>query len=166
VHDVAAFILREYGVMTTYKLQKLVYYAQGWTLGLTGEALFPEPLQAWRQGPASRALFATHATRRNVSSIQGGNPDALTPAQTSLLRRELARHAAKSVDDLVDDTHSESPWLEARVGLPPHASGTREITPDALREFFGNPVIQGILRTDGADGAAVEELADMDRAGP
>jgi uncharacterized phage-associated protein len=61
VHDVAAFILRECGEMETFKLQKLVYYAQGWTLGLTGRPLFPEPLEAWKKGPVSRALFGSHA---------------------------------------------------------------------------------------------------------
>lgn len=34
---------REYGdYLTNLKLQKLLYYSQGWYLGLTGKPLFPD----------------------------------------------------------------------------------------------------------------------------
>jgi uncharacterized phage-associated protein len=32
VHDVAAYILKKLGTMSTMKLQKLCYYGQGWSL--------------------------------------------------------------------------------------------------------------------------------------
>ena len=32
VYDVAAYILEKQGAMTTWKLQKLVYYSQAWSL--------------------------------------------------------------------------------------------------------------------------------------
>jgi uncharacterized phage-associated protein len=163
--DVAAFILHEYGEMDAYKLQKLVYYAQGWTLGLTGGPLFPEPLQAWKKGPVSRAVFGEHQGAYQVRSLPGGNADALSTMQAAFLRRVLATHACKSGDALVRDTHSEAPWLSARVGLADGAHGSREITQDSMREFFGNPVIQGILQTTADDEKVIKELADLDRAG-
>lgn len=165
VHDVAAFILREFGAMTTYKLQKLVYYAQGWSLGLSGKALFAEPLQAWSDGPASPALFGTHRGQREVGHLSKGEASAITADQAEFLRHVLAPHVARSPERLVDDTHSETPWLAARAGVRDGVSSQREITHEALTEFFGNPVVQGILRTTGEDEAVIEELADRDRAG-
>lgn len=164
VHDVAQFILREYGAMDTFRLQKLVYYAQGWTLGLTGRALFPEPLEAWKDGPASPVLFTTHKHQREIAHLPTGEADAVSATQAAFLRRVLAPHVAKSSADLVADTHSETPWLAARDGVPDGAKSKREITQEALRDFFGNPVVQGILQTTPEEEQVIEELADLDRA--
>jgi hypothetical protein len=40
VRDVARYILRKHAPMSAMKLQKLVYYAQGWHLAYEGEPLF------------------------------------------------------------------------------------------------------------------------------
>lgn len=39
------------------KLQKLVYYAQGFHLALTDRALFSEPIEAWTHGPVCPDLY-------------------------------------------------------------------------------------------------------------
>ncbi len=54
--DVAAYILRANGgpdecQMRAKSLQKLVYYAQVWSMVWDGRPLFTEPVEAWRDGP-------------------------------------------------------------------------------------------------------------------
>jgi uncharacterized phage-associated protein len=39
------------------KLQKLVYYAQAWSLAFTEKPLFPEKFEAWIHGPAVPSLY-------------------------------------------------------------------------------------------------------------
>lgn len=39
------------------KLQKLLFYAQGWHLGFTGGLLFDEQVECWRYGPVVRSIF-------------------------------------------------------------------------------------------------------------
>lgn len=39
------------------KLQKLVYFAHGWNLGLYNAPLFGEPVQAWRYGPVVYSVY-------------------------------------------------------------------------------------------------------------
>ena len=43
--------------ITNKKLQKLVYYAQAWSLVLNNKKLFSEPIEAWVHGPAVRSLY-------------------------------------------------------------------------------------------------------------
>jgi uncharacterized phage-associated protein len=43
--------------LTPMKLQKLVYFAHGWHLGLTGEPLLDEEIQAWSFGPVVRSVY-------------------------------------------------------------------------------------------------------------
>ena len=64
VHDVAAYILEHHGPMTAMKLQKLVFtYSQAWSLVWDEQALFPERIEAWANGPVVPALYDQHRRR-------------------------------------------------------------------------------------------------------
>lgn len=53
--------------ITPMKLLKLVYFAHGWHLGLTGRPLINEPVQAWKFGPVIPSIY--HAVKK-----YGNNP--------------------------------------------------------------------------------------------
>ena len=43
--------------ITPLKMQKLVYFAHGWHLAITGAPLISEPIQAWQYGPVISSLY-------------------------------------------------------------------------------------------------------------
>ena len=43
--------------ISSMKLQKLVYYANGWYAGHTGESLIDEAIEAWQYGPVIPSLY-------------------------------------------------------------------------------------------------------------
>lgn len=47
--------------LTPMKLQKLVYFAHGWWLGLTGRPLLGEAIQAWSYGPVVFSVYKAFA---------------------------------------------------------------------------------------------------------
>jgi len=58
--DVARWFLRRNDIedknggaddITDLKLQKLLYYAQGMSLGMRGTCMFADPIEAWQHGP-------------------------------------------------------------------------------------------------------------------
>ena len=51
VFDAAAYILEKQGAMTAMMLQKLVYYAQAWSLVWDQRPLFGNKIEAWANGP-------------------------------------------------------------------------------------------------------------------
>lgn len=62
VTEVAQYFLskvnEEFGdCISNLKLQKLVYFAQGFVLAITGKTLFSDAIIAWQHGPVVKALY-------------------------------------------------------------------------------------------------------------
>jgi uncharacterized phage-associated protein len=137
VHDVAAYILSRQGSMTAMKLEKLVYYAQAWSLVWDEAALFPERIEAWAAGPVVPALYYRHRGEFQINQWDG-NPDALSDKQRETIDAVLGFYGNKGSQWLSDLTHSEQPWIQARAGLAPLERGNREITKAAMAEYYSS----------------------------
>lgn len=134
VDDVVAFLLEQCGTITTYKLHKLLYYSQGWSLAWDGEPLFDAKLKAYEKGPVVSALFGEHRGSMHLSRWSKGDPSNLSDEQKDTVRAVVDRYGSCSADELVDMTHNEAPWLNAWPG--DRNVSAREISHDALRAFF------------------------------
>ncbi len=135
-HDVAAYILQQKGAMSTWKLQKLVYYSQAWHLVWDEEPLFSEPVEAWSNGPVVRALYNQHRGQFKVSRWGSGQPSKLTASERETIDAVLSFYGDKSGHWLSELTHSEPPWREAREGLPPDARGSRRIKRGDMVDYY------------------------------
>ncbi len=137
VHDVAAYILKQRGRMTTMKLQKLVYYAQAWSLVWDEAPLFTEPIEAWVNGPVVPALYKLHRTEYDVAEWPHGDAAQLTTTQQETVDGVLRYYADKASQWLSDLTHMERPWNDARKGVPPGVRSDVEITRASMAEYYG-----------------------------
>jgi uncharacterized phage-associated protein len=97
-------------VSTTSKLQKLVYYAQGFHLGSTGEPLFEDDLRAWMYGPVCAALWDRYRYRRDyLEPPEAPNEPAFSDRQTGVLTLVHQRFRELSGIELSRRTHEEDP---------------------------------------------------------
>lgn len=138
VHDVAADILAKQGEMTAMKLQKLVYYAQAWSLVWDEKPLFPEPIEAWANGPVVYALYNEHRGMFRVSDWPQGDPRKLTKDERETIDAVLKTYGDKSSQWLSDLTHMEAPWRETRSDLPPNVPCRRVISHASMAEYYGS----------------------------
>jgi len=138
VYDVAEYILRKHGEMTTMKLQKLVYYSQAWSLVWDEEPLFPEAIEAWANGPVVRALYEEHRGAFRVDRIGRGNPDCLTETQRSTIDNVLKFYGDRTSQWLSDLTHQEAPWKDTRADVPPGEPSNAVISHAAMAEYYGS----------------------------
>ena len=136
VHDVGAYILDRTGEMSTWKLQKLVYYAQAWHLVWDNERLFSEPIQAWANGPVSPALYRQHRGLFAVKKLANGDARKLNASEAETVDLVLKSYGNLTGRQLSHLTHAERPWREAREGLPSTAPSQAEITTEALYDFY------------------------------
>ncbi len=138
VFDVAAYILQKTGSMTTMKLQKLVYYSQAWSLVWDEKPLFVEDIEAWANGPVVRELFDYHRGRYEISEMPIGNPRLLNQEQQETIDVVLDYYGDKSAQWLIELTHIEDPWKQARKGLPPLERGSRVMSLDAIADYYSS----------------------------
>ncbi len=137
VTDVAAFILRNRGPMTAMKLQKLVYYAQAWSLVWDERPLFAETIEAWANGPVCPDLYQAHRGKFMLSPGEiDGDPDTIDADGRETIEAVLEFYGNKEPQWLSDLTHMESPWRDVRAGLAPGERGNREITYAAMAEYY------------------------------
>jgi uncharacterized phage-associated protein len=137
VHDVAAGLLSRLGSMTTMKLQKLVYYCQAWHLARYGEPLFPDDVQAWREGPVVPRLYAQHRKQYMVVDWQWGDASEINGTAAEILDWVATRYGGFSAERLSRMTHNEVPWRIARRDDPESATSTEVIPHDLIKSYYG-----------------------------
>lgn len=122
------------------KLQKLMYYAQGWTHAFTGHDLFKDDFQAWIHGPVIPEVY--HKYKPNGSRKIEQNFDTkiedlnLSNSQLSILHwvwEKYSKFEAKFLEDL---THMEFPWVETRGDLSPNEACDWTIEKKDIHHFF------------------------------
>ncbi|MFH0924857.1 MAG: type II toxin-antitoxin system antitoxin SocA domain-containing protein [bacterium] len=139
VLDVASYILKKIGTMTTMKLQKLVYYSQAWSLVWDEVPLFKEPIEAWMSGPVVRELFNYHRGQFQISSVATGNPDILnTTTQKETVEAVVNYYGKYSSQWLSDLTHKEDPWKNARHNILDTQRGNKIISLQSMAEYYGS----------------------------
>ena len=139
IFDVAKYVLEKQGPMSTWKLEKLCYYAQAWTLAWTEKELFPEEFEAWKNGPVCPELFAAHKGLFVVGkdSIRRGDAGHLTDEQRENVDAVLEHYGSWEPHELREKTHAEGPWKTTRDGLPETAPSNRVISKAAMGLYYG-----------------------------
>lgn len=140
IFDLAKYILEKTGPISTWKLQKLCYYAQAWSLAWTEKELVPEEFQAWRNGPVCPELFYAHKGAFSISAgkLSRGSSDALTEDQKDTVDAVLREYGSLEPFELRELTHSEDPWKNARGSLPEYSACDAVIPKTAMGEYYGS----------------------------
>lgn len=141
-NKVADFFLDLYhrhgDLLTNLKLQKLLYYAQGWHLALYEKPLFGEKIQAWVHGPV---VYSVYSRFKQF----GSNPISYQPTQTDLPHKvpefltEIMNVFGKyHAFQLQRMTHSEPPWIKARGDTAIDESSFATIKQKDMQDYFAS----------------------------
>ncbi len=128
----------ESSLLSPLRLQKFLYYCQGYSLALLDRPLFHEPIEAWVLGPVVRSVFSRFQGQKNGITPEaiGGASAELTPIQQELLRMVWREYSQYTPAELVQKTHSEPAWIEARRGLPDTAPCANVLSNDTMKTYF------------------------------
>lgn len=125
--------------MTQMYLHKLMYYAQGWCIGIKGRPLYGAELQAWQHGPVVKSLYPKFADYGSdaISRHEACEPDDLTVEEREHIDWVWAEYGKYSAMQLRHMTHREPPWQKARAGLPESEPSQAPISQQVMAEYFG-----------------------------
>lgn len=106
--------------ITHLKLQKLVYYAQGWNLAINKKPLFQEEIRAWDHGPVVPELYNeyrsfsyfTIPTEKFCNKQNGKN--IFGKSELAVLDQVWEAYGEYDGKFLEELTHQEDPWLYTR----------------------------------------------------
>lgn len=119
-------------LMTNLRLQKLLYFAQGWCLARYGKPLFQEEIKAWPYGPVVLEVYEIYK-QNGRGGIEEMLPDTklFTEEEFSLLLDVTREYDGFATSRLVSMTHNiGSPWsLANRYGNIPQS---------LIRSYFEN----------------------------
>ncbi len=135
-HDVANYFLslsdEDAGdLISNLKLQKLVYYAQGFHLALFDKSLFKEEIEAWMHGPVIPDLYHRFKDCGSgaITLDVPFDRSVFTTDQISLLNDVYQSYGQYSAWKLRNLTHEEQPWSDV-------ADSRGEITCDSMSDYF------------------------------
>ena len=138
VHDVAKYIIEKQGNMSAMKMQKLVYYAQAWSLVWDEVALFSESIHAWANGPVVPELYEAHRGQFSISGWPLGDPENINEDGKETIDVVLGYYGKLNPQQLSDLTHHERPWRDARHGIPDGERGSAVISLEAMSEYYSS----------------------------
>jgi uncharacterized phage-associated protein len=120
--------------ISNLKLQKLLYYAQGFHLASVGKPLFPETIKAWAHGPVVPQVYHDYKE-------YGSNPIPVEKVDLEKYPKELREfldevysvYGQFTASKLRDLTHSEPPWKETPQ--------SEAIPQEKMQKFFKTLII-------------------------
>lgn len=118
-------------LLTNLKLQKLLYYQQGFHLAFFGTPLFEESVESWMYGPVVPSVYDEYSKYGAASLPVTTQAITLTDDEERLFNEVFDAYREFSAIGLMNKTHSERPWIEA----VPHDRGT-VITQDSMKAYF------------------------------
>ncbi|MBC8947343.1 Panacea domain-containing protein [Xenorhabdus indica] len=120
--------------ISNLKLQKLVYYAQGFSLALLKKPLFKEQIEAWMHGPVVPAIYRKYKEHGNQALPIPTNLDLnkFSDDEKGLLNEVYDVFGQFSAWKLRNMTHEEAPWKNNYI----EGVGCQVISHEELKDYF------------------------------
>lgn len=123
-------------IMTNMKLQKMLYYMQGFHLVFFDEPLFEDEIEAWMYGPVVPAVYEEYKAFGS-----GGldlKPDeailSLNEEEEDMFNQVYEAYGQFSALKLMTMTHEETPWRLTHIG------NGNVISKDIIRTYFSTQI--------------------------
>lgn len=141
VQDVADFFLHplveEDGEsISNLKLQKLLYYAQGYALAILDRPLFPEKIEHWTHGPVVPEIYHKYKLHgfSGLPFVEIIDLSKYQAEELHILQRVRYEKGRYTAWALRNKTHKEAPWLNTSIN--------EEITQEAMEKYFSETLLE------------------------
>lgn len=139
VKDIAKKIIAktdtEHGdTISNLKLQKMLYYMQGFHLAFFGTPLFEEEIKAWQYGPVVPSVYEEYKRYESKAiDLPEGPVIELTEEEEAVFDNVYDEYNQFSAVALMKMTHEESPWRSTEI--------SQVIDKEKIKQFFKTQIV-------------------------
>lgn len=140
-YEVAQFFLHhaydgERDQISHLKLQKLLYYAQGYSLAISNKLMFNEPIECWPHGPVVKSIYHCYKKHggKPIPAVTHFNTKAFSDEDIEVLKFVAKEYGQYSAWKLRDMTHCEDPWKTS------FSKKLVIISTDSIQQYFSSKV--------------------------
>lgn len=101
--------------ISNLKLQKMMYYQQGFHLAYFGTPLFDENIVAWQYGPVVPSVYKEYKSFESNSISTSKEGISLSDDEEELFNNVYEEYNQFSAVALMKMTHEESPWKTTEI---------------------------------------------------
>ena len=128
---------KEGRVITNKKLQKVIYYAQAWSLALRDKPIFKDQIEAWIHGPVVNSVYQKYkkygfGTIEEKVDVEG----LFTENEKKFLDNVWRVYGKKDAEYLELLTHNEEPWQLAREGVEQEKKSKNVISHKLMKIYY------------------------------
>ncbi len=139
--DIAKYLihcanLEEDDLITNLKLQKLLYYAQGFHLALFDSPLFSSAIYAWQYGPVVPEVYHEYKqySCNSLPDSLNFNPEIIESEDRELIDEVYSVYGKYTGTVLANLTHQETPWKNTEINSI--------ISHQLMKEYFQSQIIK------------------------
>jgi uncharacterized phage-associated protein len=91
------------------RVQKLLYYSQGWSLALRSKSIFPDRIEAWVHGPVVPSVYPHFADYgyNPIPHTKVPHPKGVSKADRDFIESVWSAYKGYSANSLREMTHSK-----------------------------------------------------------
>lgn len=122
--------------ITNMKLQKLLYYMQGFHLAFFDEPLFEDEIEAWMYGPVVPSVYEEYKACGSAG-LDVNSDDviiSLNEEEEDMFNQVYEAYGQFSALKLMNMTHAEAPWRLAHPGYG------NIISKDSIKAYFSTQI--------------------------
>lgn len=139
--DIAKYFINELHP-EPLKLQKLLYFAQGFSYAFYDKELFNDDFEAWVHGPVIPSIYHEYKSYEYNPidlnyNLKEFNKDVMDLLE--YVKNNYAKYDGKYLEEI---THKEEPWLLSRTGLDPDERSDKTIPKSNIAAYFTSYVLQ------------------------
>ena len=101
--------------ISNLKLQKMMYYQQGFHLAYFGTPLFDEDIVAWQYGPVVPSIYQEYKSFESNSISTSKEGISLSDDEEELFNNVYEEYNQFSAVALMKMTHEETPWKTTEI---------------------------------------------------
>jgi uncharacterized phage-associated protein len=125
--------------MSHLRLQKLLYYVQGWHLAVKQSPAFVERVEAWQHGPVVRETwdnFKKYGQNPIPFDEEAEDPNSVSEETKGFIRSVWEHYGKFSASALYRKTHNETPWLKTWGNRSSDEYSQDEIDQELMMSYF------------------------------